>query len=96
MDERQYCVYIMTNKASTVLYTGFSGNLPERVMQHKSKVVESFTKRYSVNRLVYYEVTDDVDGAMERERQIKAGSRKKKMDLIDAFNPTWRDLSAEL
>jgi len=91
-----YCVYIMTNKTNTVLYTGFSSDLPGRVTNHKNKVVKGFTKRYNVNKLVYYETCECREGAPFREKQIKAGSRQDKMDLIDNMNPKWEDLSGKL
>jgi len=92
-----YSVYILANVACTVLYTGVTNDLARRTWEHKQKVMpKSFTARYNANRLVYYEVAEDLSAAVEREKQIKAGSRKKKMALIDAFNPTWRDLSTEL
>ena len=96
VQEKQYCVYILTNSASTVLYTGVTGDLPKRVFEHKNHLVPGFTSRFNVHRLVYYEVGGDIFGAMEREKAIKAGSRRKKMALIDQFNPTWRDLSDDL
>ena len=88
---KQYYVYILANPACTVLYTGVT-NLIRRTYEHPNKLMDGFTRRYNVNRLVYYEVADDVYTAIAREKQLKAGSRKKKMELIDAFNPTWRDL----
>jgi len=94
--DRQFYVYIMTNKTNTVLYTGFTSDLLKRVWEHREKVVESFTKRYNVNKLVYYESTENVDSAILREKQIKAGSRKKKIELIDSVNPKWKDLWFEL
>jgi putative endonuclease len=94
--KKQYCVYLLTNRVNTVIYTGVTSGLKARVRIHKDKLVEGFTSRYGVDRLVYYEVFDDVVNAIAREKQIKAGSRKKKMELIDAFNPTWRDLYDEL
>ena len=96
MLDRQFYVYIMTNKTNTVLYTGFTSDLLKRVWEHREKVVESFTKRYNVNKLVYYESTENVDSAILREKQIKAGSRKKKIELIDSVNPKWKDLWFEL
>ena len=89
-----YYVYILTNKTNTVLYTGITGDLRKRVAEHKEKEKPtSFTARYNVDKLVYYEETTDVISAIEREKQIKAGSRKKKIELIDAFNPKWLDLA---
>ena len=96
MTERTYYVYIMTNKRHTVLYTGVTSNLPKRVWEHKEKAVEGFTKRYNITKLVYYETCSDALGAIAREKQIKGGSRKKKLDLINSMNHEWRDLSDEL
>jgi len=96
MDEKSYCVYILTNKRDKVLYTGITSNLKKRVYEHKTKIVEGFTQKYNVNKLVYYEMYKDVKEAISREKQIKAGSRKKKVDMINAFNPDWRDLYEEL
>lgn len=95
-DERRYCVYMLTNRTNTVIYTGVTGDLAARIQQHKDKVVDGFTKRYATDRLVYYEAFDTAMEAITREKQIKSGSRRKKMDLIDAFNPSWRDLADQL
>ena len=94
--ERQYIVYIMTNKHHTVLYTGVTGNLPRRIEEHKSKLMDGFTKRYNVVKLVYYEVFDAPYPAIQREKQIKGGSRRKKIALINGFNREWKDLSIDL
>jgi putative endonuclease len=93
---KQYYVYIMTNKNNTVLYTGVTNNLQARVYQHKEKLVEGFTKKYNVTKLVYYETTDNVSAAILREKQIKGGSRQKKIDLIVRLNPEWGDLFEEI
>ncbi len=93
---RHYCVYIMTNKHNTVLYTGVTNDLKRRVWEHKQKMIEGFTKRYNVTELVYYEVFDDVRDAVAREKQIKGGSRRKKIDLVNSMNSEWRDLYDEL
>ena len=93
--ERQYCIYILTNQNNTVLYTGVTNNLPRRVYEHKAKLVDGFTKRYNVNKLVYYEVFEQVENAIFREKQIKGGSRAKKIALIKSMNPKWSDLSLE-
>ncbi|NQT25852.1 GIY-YIG nuclease family protein [candidate division KSB1 bacterium] len=90
--DKIYCVYILTNRHNTVLYTGVTGDLPRRVWEHKEKIVKSFTSRYNVDKLVYYEVFEDAYEAISREKQIKAGSRIKKIDLIEKMNPEWRDL----
>jgi len=94
--QKHYYVYILTNKNNTVLYTGVTSNLKVRVHQHKNKLLKGFTKRYNVNKLVYAEVYDDVWDALTREKQIKAGSRQKKLDLINRNNPDLNDLSDDL
>jgi len=94
--DRQYYVYIMTNKNNTVLYTGITGDLKRRVYEHKEKIVAGFTKKYNVSKIVYYEVYEDPENAILREKQIKAGSRQKKIDLINSLNGEWRDLYEEL
>jgi putative endonuclease len=94
--EKQYCVYILTNQRHTVLYTGVTSDLLRRVFEHREKQTPGFTSRYNVDKLVYYEVTEDATAAITREKQIKAGSRRKKLDLIAAMNPEWRDLYDEL
>lgn len=94
--EKLYCVYIMTNQRNTVLYTGVTGKLQRRCYEHKQKLVEGFTKKYNVTKLVYYEVCRDPETAIQREKQIQAGSRGKKLLLINGTNPDWRDLYDEL
>ena len=93
---RQYYVYIMTNKHNTVLYTGVTNDLRRRAYEHRSGHGGGFTSRYNVNKLVYYETTGSVEAAIAREKQIKAGSRQKKLDLIEGMNPEWQDLYDEL
>ncbi|MFK0730848.1 MAG: GIY-YIG nuclease family protein [Gloeotrichia echinulata GP01] len=93
---QQYFIYIMTNKNNTVLYTGVTNNLQKRVYEHKEKLIEGFTKKYNVVKLVYYEIFDDRENAINREKQIKAGSRQKKLDLINSMNCEWKDLYDEL
>ncbi|MFH1111503.1 MAG: GIY-YIG nuclease family protein [Patescibacteria group bacterium] len=93
---RQFFVYIMTNKRNRVLYTGVTNNLPRRVWEHQKKLADSFTNRYKITKLVYYEVFDDSVSAITREKQIKAGSRQKKIDLINTLNTQWQDLSNKL
>jgi putative endonuclease len=92
----QYCVYILTNRRHTVLYTGMTGDLKRRIYQHREKLLPGFTHRYNVSKLVYYECTVDVSAAIAREKQIKAGSRRKKIELVNGFNPEWRELYDEL
>jgi len=86
----------MTNPRNTVLYTGVTGDLKRRVWEHKTKVVPGFTAKYNVVKLVYFEVFDDPEEAILREKKIKGGSRAKKIALINSFNPQWRDLYEEL
>lgn len=90
-------VYIMTNKNNTVLYTGVTSNLPKRIYQHKEKIFElSFTSKYNIDKLVYWELFQEIGDAIFREKQIKAGSRQKKIDLINSINPEWRDLTEDI
>jgi len=86
----------MTNKRNSVLYTGVTNNLIKRVLEHKSKIKEGFTKKYNVNKLVYYEIGYSIDNAIAREKQIKAGPRQKKLDLVNGFNFEWKDLYIEM
>lgn len=92
--KRQYnfYVYIMTNKWHSVLYVGVTNNLQGRTWQHKNKVVEGFTKKYNVEKLVYYEYFDNIEAAITREKQLKKYSRRKKVILINKFNKEWVDL----
>jgi len=96
MNEKQYCVYIMTNSHNTVLYTGVTNNLLRRSMEHRSGNGSGFTKKYNCVKLVYFECGDDVSTAIFREKQIKAGSRKKKIELVNSMNPEWRDLFEDI
>ena len=97
INERYYFVYINTNKTHKVFYTGVTNNLLNRNYQHKSKENKtSFTAKYNVNKLVYYETFNDVRDAIAREKQIKGGSRKAKINLIIKLNPAWKDLSLDL
>jgi len=86
----------MTNHKNSVLYTGVTNDLTRRVYQHKNKLVEGFTKRYNLTRLVYYESCGSIESAIIREKQIKAGSRQDKIKLVDTVNRDWHDLSGEL
>ena len=96
MRQRQYYVYIMTNKRNTVLYIGVTRDLKKRVWQHREKLVSGFTERYNVTKLVYYEVFEDVRAAIAREKQLKGGSRQRKIGLINSVNGDWRDLYDDL
>ena len=83
---------MMMNKSDSVIYTGVTSNLQKRVYEHKSKLVEGFTKKYRVTKLVYYEECGNIESAILREKQIKAGSRKKKIEMVKGMNPEFRDL----
>ncbi len=96
MPEKRYYVYIMTNFHHTVLYTGVTDDLQRRVLEHKSGKGGVFTSKYHANQLIYYEFSGDIKAEIEREKQIKAGSRQKKIDLINSINPEWKDLYEEL
>jgi putative endonuclease len=85
----------MTNSRNTILYVGVTSDLTRRVYAHKQKLVDGFTKRYNVTKLVYYEVLEDVGNAILREKQIKAGSRQKKLQLVNSINREWCDLYDE-
>lgn len=87
-----YSVYILTNSNNKVLYTGMTNSLMRRVWGHKAKLISGFTKKYNIDKLVYFESFDNPTDAIKREKQIKAGSRKKKLELINNFNPEWQDL----
>jgi len=88
----RYFIYILTNPNNTVLYTGVTNDLERRTLQHKEKVNTGFTSKYNICKLVYYEIFNTAEEAIKREKQIKAGSRKKKELLIKAMNPGWKDL----
>jgi len=87
-----YFVYIMTNKSGT-LYTGVTNNLERRVFEHKNHLIEGFTRKYKITKLLYFEETNDVTTALNREKQIKGWNRDKKVALIESTNPDWNDLS---
>jgi putative endonuclease len=89
---RHYYIYIMTNANNTVLYTGVTNNLVRRVGEHVQGRGGAFTSRYRVHKLVYYEIAEDVHAAIAREKQIKAGSRARKVALVEGMNPAWADL----
>ena len=94
--QKRFFVYILTNDTHTVLYTGVTNDLVRRVYEHREGINKGFTKRYRVKQLVYYEVFDDAFSAIQREKQIKAGSRRRKLDLIKTMNPERRDLYEEI
>ena len=90
-----YYVYILSNWDDSVLYIGVSGNLPRRLYEHRNGLVEGFSKKYNIHKLVYYEHTGDVYSAISREKQLKKWRREKKNQLIEEMNPQWRDLSLD-
>ena len=92
MEEKTYYIYAMTNWNNEVLYIGMTSNLEKRLYEHKQKLVEGFTEKYNVNKLIYFETTSCAQSAVERERQLKGWTRKKKDQLIEAVNPNWEEL----
>ena len=90
-----YFVYILSNWDDSILYVGVTGNLPRRLYEHRNGLVDGFTKKYNVHKLVYFEHTSDVYSAISREKQLKNWSRSKKVALILKMNPEWRDLSED-
>ncbi len=97
MNTKTYYIYIATNKYNKVLYTGVTRSLLKRMGEHRERIYKnSFTSKYNINKLIYYEVFEDIYNAISREKQIKAGSRKKKLKLINKLNPEWRDLIEDM
>ena len=95
MTQKTYFVYILTNWNNKVMYVGITNDLERRIYEHKEKLVKGFTEKYKVNKLVYYEQTSDVIGALSREKEIKKWRREKKNRLVVSNNPSWRDLSQD-
>ena len=96
MPDHDYFVYIMASKKNGTLYIGVTNDLVRRVFEHKNDLIEGFTKKYKVHMLVYYEQTNDIHSAMEREKTIKRWKRQWKINLIRQSNPDWKDLYSEL
>ena len=94
--DKQFYVYIMTNNYHTVLYTGVTNDLRRRVFEHREKLVKGFSKTYNTSKLVYYEVFGEAEEAIKREKQLKGGSRRKKVLLIESVNKEWRDYYEEI
>ena len=92
---KQYYVYVLSNGANTVTYTGVTNDLVRRVHEHKNSLVKGFTSRYKVHKLVYYEVCEEIQSTIAREKQIKGGSREDKVALISSLNGDWHDLYDE-
>ncbi len=89
-------IYIMTNKSNGTLYVGVTSDIVKRVYEHKNSLVDGFTKQYNLKNLVYFEIFDCIEDAIGREKQLKGGSRAKKILLIESMNPKWRDLYDEI
>jgi len=90
--EKCPCVYILFNKKNGTLYVGVTSNLIKRIYEHKNKVISGFSEKYNTDKLGYYELLDTMETAIAREKQLKAGNRKKKLALIESLNPNWEDL----
>jgi len=93
---KEPAVYIMANRRNGALYVGVTSSLVHRVHQHREELTEGFTRRYGCKRLVWYELHADMPAAIAREKQLKGGSRRKKIELIEAMNPEWKDLFREV
>jgi len=92
---KKYAVYFMANKNNTVLYIGVTSDLVRRVYEHKAKIYKGFTSKYNCNKLVYYELYDNINDAIAREKQLKSGNRKRKNELVNSMNPEWNDLAED-
>jgi putative endonuclease len=95
-DENRYYIYILASKRNGTLYIGVTSNLIKRIYEHKNNLIEGFTKKYNIHNLVYYEITEDVNSAIAREKQLKRWKRNWKIELIEKNNPEWKDLYFEL
>ena len=95
-DENRYYVYILASKRNGTLYIGVTSNLIKRIYEHKNNSIEGFTKKYNIHNLVYYEITEDVNSAIAREKQLKIWKRNWKIELIEKNNPKWKDLYFDL
>ena len=93
---KNYCVYLITNKGNNVLYIGVTNDITRRMYEHKNKLVEGFSKKYNLDKLVYAEFTADVESAIKREKQLKNWHRDWKINLVNNANPEWKDLSEKI
>lgn len=93
---KRYYVYILASKPNGTVYVGVTNNLERRMFEHKNEILGGFTAKYNVKRLVYFEETNDIGGAISREKEIKGWIRKRKLNLINKFNPEWKDLDSSL
>jgi putative endonuclease len=96
MKNHNYYIYILSNWNSKVIYVGVTNDLERRIFEHKNKIFEGFSKKYNIDKLVYYEHTNDVNAAIRREKEIKKWRREKKNKLIESMNPEWEDLAEKL
>jgi putative endonuclease len=94
--DKQFCVYILASRKNGTLYIGVTSELAKRVWQHKNKQVDGFTKKYNVDKLVYYEIHENAESAIQREKQIKKWNRRWKLRIIEKANPAWRDLYEDI
>lgn len=92
----QFFIYILTNWNNKVIYTGVTNNLVRRIYEHRNKVIDGFTKKYNLSKLVYFEQTHDIISAINREKEINKWRREKKNKLVESMNPSWKDLANEL
>ena len=95
-EQKYYYVYIMASSRNGTLYIGFTSNLPQRIFEHKNHLLPGFTDRYNVDKLVYFERHDNANDAIRREKRVKDWKRNWKKDLIEKYNPLWRDLYEDL
>jgi len=95
MRDNNYCIYILTNWSNKVLYIGVTNNLQRRLYEHKNKLIDGFTKKYNLNKLVYYECFSNINDAIRREKELKKWRREKKNNLVENMNPDWKDLGFE-
>ena len=96
LKDHNYYIYIISNWNNKVIYIGMTNDLERRIYEHKNKIFEGFSKKYNLNKLVYYEYTNDVNAAIRREKEIKKWRREKKNKLIESMNPEWKDLEEEI
>ena len=95
-NNKQYYIYLLGNKNNTTIYTGITSDLKRRIWEHKNKTTKGFSSKYNLYKLLYYEIYQDPENAIIREKQIKSGSREKKIELIESMNPKWIDLYGNL
>ncbi len=91
-NNKQYYIYLLGNKNNTTIYTGITSDIKRRIWEHKNKTTKGFSSKYNLYKLLYYEIYQDPENAIIREKQIKSGSREKKIELIESMNPKWVDL----